>query len=142
MTSETTTWEHAWGIELSASYSSSLNLILESNTISMGVTLSYNGKDGTSSTVEDKQTVEKRQSYECPARHHCFLNLLANHLDGQKVPFTATVRKIVGSTITEYEEKGTLKNSRHFPERGLIPLYVFCSLCLRVRNFINHLTLI
>ena len=84
----------------------------------MGVTLSYNGKDGTSSTVEDKQTVEKRQSYECPARHHCFLNLLANHLDGQKVPFTATVRKIVGSTITEYEEKGTSKNRIIFSQKN------------------------
>ena len=105
-TSETTTWEHAWGIELSASLSSTVNFILESNTISMGVTLSYNGKYGTSSTVDDKQTVEKRQSYECPSRHHCFFNLMANHLDNQKVPFIATVHKIVGSTVSEYEEKG------------------------------------
>ena len=72
----------------------------------MGVTLSYNGKYGTSSTVQDKQTIEKRQTYQCPAHHKCSLNLIANHLDNQKVPYTATVRKIVGSAVTEYEEKG------------------------------------
>jgi len=113
-TSETTTWEHAWGIELSASYSSEVNFIVETTTITMGVTLSYNGKYGTSSTVQDKQTIEKRQTYQCPAHHKCSLNLIANHLDNQKVPYTATVRKIVGSAVTEYEEKGIWMGVKSF----------------------------
>ena len=105
-TSDTTTWEHAWGLELSAEIKFEENLYFEASEFTVGGTASYNGKYGTSNTVSDKITVQESATVTCPPRTKCKLYLKAKHLNNQGVPYTATVRKTVGSDITEYPTTG------------------------------------
>ena len=105
-TTETTSWEHAWGFEFSYEQKFSSDFIFASSEITLTATMSYNGKYGTSSTTTDTQRVENIKTFPCPPRSKCEFRLIANHLDNQAIPFTALVRKTIGSDINEYEEKG------------------------------------
>ena len=52
--SQTTTWEHSFGASLSASFSAGVPLVGETK---FSISLSYNYKNGGSSTVTSKQEV-------------------------------------------------------------------------------------
>ena len=105
-TSDTTTWEHAWGLEASACGSFEESIIFESGKETIGGKVSYNGKYGTSHTVSDKITVSDTETIQCDPNTTCLLNLKANHLNNQKIPFTAKVRRTVGSYSTTYDTTG------------------------------------
>ena len=108
-TTETTEWEHSWGFEFSYSNTFKSDFIIAGGEVTMEFGVSYNGKYGTSSTKSDTITVEKTKTYPCPPRSKCEFRLIANHLDNQQIPFTALVRKSIGSDEVEYEEKGNIK---------------------------------
>ena len=105
-TTQTTSWEHAWGFEFSYEESFETNFFVADNEMTITAKMSYNGKYGTSTTTSDTQRIENIKTFPCPPRSKCDFRLIANHLDNQAIPFTALVLKTIGSDEIEYEEKG------------------------------------
>lgn len=113
-TTQTTSWEHAWGFEFSYEESFETNFFVADNEMTITAKMSYNGKYGTSTTTSDTQRIENIKTFPCPPRSKCDFRLIANHLDNQAIPFTALVRKTIGSDEIEYEEKGRFLHLNYF----------------------------
>lgn len=106
-TADTTIWENAWGFEFGAESTTIIKIpFVGEEDITISAKMSYNGKYGTSNTVTDTVTIEKTATYPCPGRHRCFYNMIGRHLDNQQVPYTARVKKTVGSKVEEWNESG------------------------------------
>jgi len=92
-TTDTTTWEHAWGFEFGASLASEINFFVEKETLTLSATASYNGKYGTSSAETHSVVYDRSQTYTCPARHRCFMLLIGRKMDNAAIPYTAHVQR-------------------------------------------------
>ena len=104
---ETTTWQHAWGFEASFTYRSSL---IESVVAryEFQAKLSYNGSYGNSSTEENEATFERKTKITAAAFKKTIVKMIVKKADNVSLPFTAKIRRTNadGTERIEYE-KGT-----------------------------------
>ena len=89
---ETTTWQHAWGFEASFTYCSSL---IESVVAryEFQAKLSYNGSHGTSSTEENEATFERKTKITAAAFKKTIVKMIVKKADDVSLPFTAKIRR-------------------------------------------------
>ncbi len=90
-------WEKAWGYELSASmefsFGISLSPISFDAKLSFSAKVSYSGSVGTERTETNEVQFGDEQTFSCPPRSRCHLNLVGTKLDNVAVPFIATVQR-------------------------------------------------
>jgi len=108
-TSETTTWEHAFGVELNAEFSYGVPLVGETK---FSVKLSYNYKSGGSNTVTSKKEIWEQFKVEIPPNTRATASLMIRKVDNASVPFVARFKKTrknaAGQDVTSIiSESGT-----------------------------------
>ena len=104
---ETTTWQHAWGFEFSFTYSSSLADSVVAK-YEFQAKISYNGSYGNSSTEENEATFERKMKITAAAHRKTIVRMIVKKADNVSLPFTAKIRRTNadGTQMIEYE-KGT-----------------------------------
>ncbi|XP_051780437.1 uncharacterized protein LOC127527023 [Erpetoichthys calabaricus] len=99
-TSETTTWNHAWGFSVSLSH--------EFKIVNFSATVSYNGSYEKSSTLEKTVTVADESTINVPPKSKVVAKLIVYKDDNAVVPFRAKIKKIDGNGVeTILTEDGT-----------------------------------
>ncbi|XP_039605310.1 uncharacterized protein LOC120526272 [Polypterus senegalus] len=101
-TSETTTWNHAWGFSSSLSF----DILIAK----CSATVSYNGSYQKSSTLEKTVTVADETTITVPPKKRVVAKLIINKNDNAVVPFRAKIKKIdCNGAETILTEEGTWK---------------------------------
>ncbi|XP_028652292.1 uncharacterized protein LOC114642197 isoform X2 [Erpetoichthys calabaricus] len=101
-TSETTTWNHAWGFSSTLSF----DVLF----VKCSATVSYNGSYQKSSTLEKTITVADETTITVPSKKKVVAQLIVNKNDNAVVPFRAKIKKIdCNGTETILTEEGTWK---------------------------------
>ena len=113
-TIDETDWEHAWGFEGSVTAKAGFQanaLIAKATTeVSMTAKISYDGRQGKTSTIRETQVVEDSLTVSCPARTKCYLKYTAEKINNFGVPFTAWVEKSTDTgAMEQFQQNGTWK---------------------------------
>uniref|UniRef100_A0A3B3S503 Uncharacterized protein n=1 Tax=Paramormyrops kingsleyae TaxID=1676925 RepID=A0A3B3S503_9TELE len=98
--SETTTWNHAWGLSSTVSFDCEL--------IGAAISVSYSGSYGTSSTKQKSITLGEETEVTIPPHKTITVKLVVNKQENCQVPFTAKIKKMKSSgEVQELTEQGT-----------------------------------
>lgn len=106
--SETTSWEHSWGFEFSASTSVGIGTA----SAEFSSTFSYNGKMGKESTTSREVSIGRKVTIKAAPQKKTTVKLIVKRAENVVVPFTATIQRsnADGSTTT-FKENGTWKGA-------------------------------
>jgi len=101
-TQSTTSWEQSFGT--SVTWSAGVNLEIFSATTE--VTLSYDYTTGKTSSVTVEKSFTRKYEAEVPPYTSIEFQLMAKKADNLKVPFTATLRRLINGQATVETKKG------------------------------------
>jgi hypothetical protein len=97
---DTTRWQHAWGLELTAELRIQLEASFAWGMFSasgpsgfLNARVGYNGSYGTESIVTKELTFAESKAFPCPPLSSCIFKLITTKLDKVEVPFVATVQR-------------------------------------------------
>ncbi|XP_023676028.2 uncharacterized protein [Paramormyrops kingsleyae] len=103
--SETTTWNHAWGLTCTVSFECEFIVKFKSE-----ISVSYSGSYGTSSTKEKSITMGEETEVTIPPHKKVTANLIVSKQEDCDIPFTAKIKKIKSNgEVQEFMEEGTWK---------------------------------
>ena len=104
-TESTTTWEHSFGG--SVTWSAGVNIEIFS--ASTEVTLSYDYKMGTTSSVTVEKSFTRKYVVTVPPQTSVQVNLMAKKTNNLSVPFVATLKRVINGRTTTVKKGGTWK---------------------------------
>ena len=109
-TTQTTNWEHSWGVTTGISYTATasvdIGLASGSTSLTLNADVRYDGKKGGNQGTTNTLKFSEQTTVIVPPKKWVTVKMMVKKVDNAEIPFTATIRRTSEIGVTRIIQKG------------------------------------